>query len=449
MKTIGVFLFTVSWWLAVGVGFPSLVCIALLAATGVMASKEVFALSWGSYLILFVIGALGLAECLRRTGFSSRFALWFLSRPFTVGHPWIMVSTFVLTCTLMGAFMPTTAVCVIFMAIAEPMLLALGYKKGDKFAAMLMMAIGWISITAMVMTPIGHGSNLVLIEWVKRDFGYSIGFTKWLAIGIPTGVMYSLIVLAYFRLVVRPDVSRFGAEAAKYIRQERSKMGAMKLEERLAIAVFLIVALFWLMPDVGQGLLPGVSEYVGDLGFAVPPLIGAGVLCVLRVKGKPLLTFPQWMNGVPWSTVALIGAIMALRTALGKPETGIPELLNSFFQPLAIGAPFSLYRLIGQLWAITQTQFMSNFVTVTLVYTAMMPAAVNAGLGNPVALAFSMWYGARAALALPSATSTTAMVTGSGWVPVSFMARYGFPLIIPMALFFAFVCYPLATLIFR
>ena len=63
MKTIGVFLFTVSWWLAVGVGFPSLVCIALVAATGVMTSKEVFALSWGSYLILFVIGALyGLFE---------------------------------------------------------------------------------------------------------------------------------------------------------------------------------------------------------------------------------------------------------------------------------------------------------------------------------------------------------------------------------------------------
>jgi sodium-dependent dicarboxylate transporter 2/3/5 len=92
---------------------------------------------------------------------------------------------------------------------------------------------------------------------------------------------------------------------------------------------------------------------------------------------------------------------------------------------------------------------MSNFVTVTLVYTAMMPAAIAAGLGNPVALGFSMWYGARSALALPSATSSTAMVIGSGWVSVPFMAKYGFPLIIPMVLFFAFVCYPLGTLIFR
>ncbi len=449
MKVIGVFLFTATWWIAYDIGFPSLLCIALMVVTGLMKPNDVIAVSWGNYMNIFVIGVCGIAESLRATGYSERFALWFLSRPFTAGRPWVLLGTFFLSVTLMGAFMETTAVCVIFMAIAEPMLLALGYKKGDTFAATVMMGIGWVSISAMVMTPIGHGVNLVLIDWVKRDMGYNLTFARWFAIGFPSGLLYSLLVFAYLRLIVRPDVSRFGREAFEYIRKQKSKMGAMKLEEKLALAILLMVVVCWLFPDLGKNLFPAASAYVSGLGYAVPPLIAAGLLCVIKIKRQPLLTFQHWMQSVPWGTIALISGIQAIRGPLEDPATGIPQLLNNLFSPLASGLPLLVYIMIGLFWTITQTQFMSNFVTVTLVYTAMMPAALALKLGNPVALAFCFWYGARAAFALPSATSTTALAVGSGWVPIGFMAKWGFPLIIPMVLFFTFIIYPLGLLIFR
>ncbi|MDP3879084.1 MAG: hypothetical protein Q8Q07_02095 [Dehalococcoidales bacterium] len=36
MTTIGIFLFTVILWVFVGIGYPSLLCIALIAALGIM-----------------------------------------------------------------------------------------------------------------------------------------------------------------------------------------------------------------------------------------------------------------------------------------------------------------------------------------------------------------------------------------------------------------------------
>jgi di/tricarboxylate transporter len=110
--------------------------------------------------------------------------------------------------------------------------------------------------------------------------------------------------------------------------------------------------------------------------------------------------------------------------------------------------PFFVYRLIGQIWVSTQTNIMSNFISAALVYAAMVPAAIAAGVGSP-ALGFTIFAGARAGFALPSATTNTALVTGSGWVPVGFMARHGFAVTIGVVLLCIFVVYPLASVIFR
>ena len=55
MKTIGIFLFTVVLWATVGIGYPSILCIVLLAVTGAMTPEAVFAISWGNYLVLFIL----------------------------------------------------------------------------------------------------------------------------------------------------------------------------------------------------------------------------------------------------------------------------------------------------------------------------------------------------------------------------------------------------------
>jgi di/tricarboxylate transporter len=155
------------------------------------------------------------------------------------------------------------------------------------------------------------------------------------------------------------------------------------------------------------------------------------------------------MVGVPWGTIALIAAIMALKDVIGAPETGIPKLGSVIFEPLANSAPFFLYVLIGQVWVVTQTNLMSNMVSRTLVYTVMVPTAIAAGFGNPMALAFAIWAGGSAGFALPSATTNTALVTGSSWVPIPFMARHGFTVSVGMVLACALVIYPWASFVFR
>ncbi len=449
MKVVGVFLFTIIWWVTVGTGYPSILCLVLLALTGVMTPKVLFAVSWGHWLILFLLGIYGLSEGLRVTGFSRRFALWFVTRPFVTGRPWMLVAMFLLACFLMGSVMTSVATCVVFMAIAEPLLEAAGYKKGDRFASMLMMGIAWAATASSIVTPIAHPCILLAIDFIQRDFGYSISFLQWMTFGIPMGLMTFFGFLGVFRYVVRPDVSKISDMATtEYLRSESSKMGAMKLEEKLAIGILLMVIVCWVLPGIPGNILPGISAYLSKMGYAVPALIGPCLLCLIRVKNKPLMTFRQWMmDGVGWGTVALCGAIFAIGSVIGKPETGIPQLLTGIFQPIATAVPFYVFVLISILWVTIQTNIMSNLVSTSLVYTVMVPVAAAIGGGNPIALGALIGGASYYAFSLPSATAVTAVVIGSGWVPVGLMARYGFLFIIPVALLFTFIAYPIASFV--
>ncbi|MFQ6076084.1 MAG: SLC13 family permease [Candidatus Bathyarchaeia archaeon] len=232
MKTLGIFLSTIIWWVAVGLGYPSFLCITLLALTGVMPPMEVFAASMGSWVVLFLIGCFGMSECLGATGVLHRFALWFITRCFVSGRPWMLVAMLLLACTLLGSIISITATCIIFMAIAAPMLEALGYKKGDRFAAMIMMGIAWAATASSAMTPIGFAGNVIMIEWIRRDFGHTIGFLQWMMFGIPTGLLAYLMILGVFRYMVRPDVGKIASMTNEYISEMRGRLGSMKVEEK-------------------------------------------------------------------------------------------------------------------------------------------------------------------------------------------------------------------------
>ncbi len=450
MKVVGIFLFTIIGWVFVGIGYPSLLCVALFVLAGVMTPTAAFAASWGNWIVLFMVGCFGLSEGLRVTGFSRRFAFWFMTRPFTRGRPWILMAMFLLACTLLGCVMSAVVTTIVFMKIAEPMLEAMGYKKGDPFAAMFMMGIAWAATASFGMTPIAHVGNIMMMDWIQRDLNYSIGFAQWMLFGIPMGLLVYLILMVFFRYVVRPDVSKITSVTTKYIRETASKMGPIKLQEKLTLGVFLSVLVCWVLPSITGNILPEVSAYLIKIGYAVPALVGACLLCIIRIKGQPLLTYRQWMtDGMEWGTIALVTAIMILGTAIGNPETGISQLLTNIFQPIATGAPFNVFLMVTLLWVVMQTNVMSNLVSMTLVYTLMVPVAVATGVGNPIALGATISITSNYAFSLPSATPSTAVAIGSGWVPVKFMARYGVMLIIPIVLLFTFVGYPFACLLFR
>lgn len=449
MRAIGIFIFTIIWWATVSIGYPSMICISLFVILGVMTPTSALANSWGHWITLFIIASLGLSAGLRITGFSRRFALWFVTRPIVIGRPWVLITMFLIACTILGFTMSGTATSIVFISIAEPMLDTLGYKRGDRFAAVLVMGIAWCASAALSTTPIAHTMIVLMMDWLERDFGYSISFPQWMAFGIPMGFLMLAIIILFFRFVIRPDVSRVKNMSIDLLRDQAKTLGPISKQEKIAVVIFLLVVVTWMFPGIFSNSIPGISKFIQGLGYAIPPVIGASLYCLIHVDGKPIVSFRQWMNdGVAWGTVTLVAAIMAIGAVIGNPETGIAQFLTEFFTPIAKSVPFTVFLMLTLLWVTLQTNLMSNMVSMTLVYTIMVPVAANLGLGYPIALGASIAGACNYAFALPSATTATALAIGSGWVPISFMAKYGLLTVIIVVLVFTFIGYPYATLIF-
>ena len=450
MKAIGIFIFLVIWWSAVGTGYPSVIAVALLIMTGVMSYKDAFFNSFGYWLPIFVLGTNGMSHALNVHGYSRRFALWFISRPFVAGHPWRLVTMFLISCTIVGAVMTGAATTLIFLAIAEPMLSAMGYKKGDKFASTFMMGVAWAATVSLSITPIGHAGNILAIEWMKRDFGYNVGFLQWMLFGVPMGILTLAVLILIFRYIINPDVSGMKATGDKYIRDEIEKLGPMKLEEKISLGVFGAAIFVWVMPSIVAGIVPGISGYFDKIGIGTTALLGACLLCLIHVNGKPIINFRSWMrDGVEWDTYMLLAAIGIVSAVIENPNTGITAYLTGICTPIGNALPAFAFIGFAMLWVVLQTNVMSNTVAFTTVYAIMIPVAISCGKASGPALAMTLASAANYAFSLPSATTSTAMVTGAGWVPVPFMAKYGIPLIIPVVLLFTFIGYPLAAMIYR
>ena len=449
MRAIGIFLTTVIGWIFFGTGFMSFICIMLFALFGVMTPAEAFSNSWGSWLVVFMIACFGMSEGLRVTGFSKRFAIWFVSRRFSQGKPWLLVTMFLLGCTLMGAVMSLTVTSIVFMAIAQPMLEGLGYKKGDMFSSMVMMGIAWAATASSAMTPIGHALNVLIIDWVEKDFGITMSFAQFMTVGIPMGLLVFGCILLVFRFAVRPKVAEFGEMTANFIKTESAKLGSMTTEEKWAVGIFLSVVFCWIFPSIFSRVVPGASLYIKNLGYAIPAVIGACLMCIIRIKDRPVISFQEWMkDGVDWTTISLCGAVMVLGAAIGKEDTGIQLSLTQLFEPILANSPPNVLLMVTLLWTVLQTNIMSNTVSGSLVYRIMVPAAAAVGFGNTAAFAYVISAVANYAFILPSATTSTAIAVGSGWVPMKFMMKYGLLMVIPVVLLFTFIGFPFASAVF-
>ena len=93
------------------------------------------------------------------------------------------------------------------------------------------------------------------------------------------------------------------------------------------------------------------------------------------------------------------------------------------------------------------TNFASNTVTVTLMYSISLPLVYGGAIAgvNPAALTCVIGACACVACATPPSTAHAAIAAGTGWLKTDTMLKYGMLWSITAAIIFAVVGYPVAA----
>jgi sodium-dependent dicarboxylate transporter 2/3/5 len=256
-------------------------------------------------------------------------------------------------------------------------------------------------------------------------------------------------VLLY--LMYRPKTSweNIGREE---FRKEYRELGKPKMEEKIILTLFIILALLWVFRagfDLGSLRIPGwarifrVPDYINDGTVAIFISLLLFMIPSKTEKGERLMNW-KTTNKIPWNIVLLFGGGFAL--AKGFVDSGLSLWFGNQMAGLS-----SLHPLLLMLIVVTMISFLTELTSNTA--TAEMILPILAGLSvainiNPLLLMIPSTIAASLAFMLPVATPPNAIAFGTGHLEVRTMVRTGFWLNMTAVVITTLMVYFLGSLIF-
>ncbi|MEI3062133.1 MAG: SLC13 family permease [Oscillospiraceae bacterium] len=446
MGVAGIFIATLYLWIKVDIGWPSLLFVGVVGLTGVCSGTNLFAKTWGNVMVPFLVCAFMLNMVMSETGLTRRFALAFVTAKGNRGKPWRIMIMFFLAVLLMGLVSTSSAICVLFMAIAEEMFNMTGYKKGDRLVETTMIGIFWMAQGAMAFTPISHVLIPAIFNNILNDYGIEVTYGQFSLIFIFMGIFVFLGWILIFRFIIKPDVKKM---ANLDIDALKATLKPMSKQEWTILIVYGIVIIIWCFPSLIK-MIPGcaaVGSWMASLGSGIPPMVACAVLCMIKYEDKPMLDYKDCCRRIPWGSVFMMTAVMGTAYIFGLEECGITQWLTNSLTPIMSGVSPTVFVIIVILFINIMTNCVSNTLTSSM-YAVIMPiAAAVAGL-NPIAVALLIAAGCNSAYALPSSCPAAGLASGAGWTRVGFQIKYGALLMVWTMVCYLCIAYPILLKVF-
>lgn len=457
MAVIGVFLGILYLWTFVDLVWPSILGITLSAffIHSVMEPGEhgiwtALQESIGNWVVTFVIASLLLTHALKETGLIDRAAGWFLSRRWARKSPWAFTNSLFTCAFVLGLFLDLVPTVVFMIILVTAIFKKLGYTIGEKYPMVVIIGLTFLINIAFAITPISHPVTIIgmgVFSGVSE--GGAIGFLPYMLVGVPVGVIASVLIVLFLRYGVRPNVDRFND--VDYSELSSTTAGGLDRRQTITAIVFAAVVLTWILPGIVILFDPQSAfvAYFDELTMIVPTLLGVVLLMMLRINGKALLDHSSSLREIPWGVIVLVACAMLFGTLLTGEAVGLTEFMVQTLSPMfAAGySPFLMLTVLVIAIAVI-TQIANNVPVMIMFVSVTVPLAGALGVdervvGTLVILAAQMGF------ALPSALASVALIFGNSWVKPSAVVRYGAYATLVSALTIALIGYPLSMMVFN
>jgi sodium-dependent dicarboxylate transporter 2/3/5 len=420
--TLAVTAWCALWWMleAAPHAVTALLPLALFPLLGVLDGREV-AEAYGNELILLLVGGAMLSKALEQSQAHRRLALGMV-RAFGGGGGRALVFGFAAAAGLCSMWLSNTATTLMLLPVA---LAVLADYPDRRLAVPLLLAICYGASIGGLGTPIGSPPNLVFMKVYTDTTGQALGFSDWMAFGIPT----VLLMLPLAALWLSRGLGDAPCASLPHL-------PPWSPAERRVLSIFALVALAWVTrvePFGGWSTwlnLPKASDAsVALLGVVAMALTGDG-------RGGRLLDW-QVAERIPWGVMILFGGGIAIATAFRT--SGLSDAAADL-----IGGALDLPLLLQVALVAISVSLMSEITSNTATSVLMMPilAATATAMGlEPALLMAPAVLAASCSFMLPVGTAPNAIVFGSGLVPARQMLRHGVALNVIGAVVITAVCW--------
>jgi len=394
------------WWLAEPVPIPvtSLLPMALLPLAGALTPGQV-AESYGSPLILLLLGGFMLSGALAKSGAHRRLAMAMIGACSVLGRRGLVLG-FMLAAAVLSMWISNTATTLMLLPVA---LAVLEDERVRALTVPLLLGIAYSASLGGTGTPIGTPPNLIYMQVAAEQFGTATSFPVWMSWGVP--VVALMLPVMFVWLTRRVEAGPLPTLDVP---------GRWSPAEVRVLSIFVVTASLWMTRTAPGG---GWQEWLGlpYANDAAVALLTVVLLCAVPDgRGRRLLDW-ETAGSIPWGVLLLFAG--GITIARGFVETGLSDSLAAWLTVLA-ELPVWLMVLCICLGVTFLTEMTSNTATTSLLMPVLAATAVAADV-RPELLMVPAAISASCAFMLPVATAPNAVIYGSGRVPIRRMAREG------------------------
>lgn len=414
----GLALLMALWWITEAVPIPVTALLPLIALPllGVGTMKTAAA-PYASPVIFLFLGGFILAAGLQTSGLHRRLALAIVSLIGTT--PSRLVAGFMAATAFTSMWVSNTATVMMMLPIAASILAVLDRrgKPTARLAISLLLGIAYAANIGGLATLIGTPPNALLAGFMEETYGITLGFARWMALGLPlVAVALPLCWLLLTRVMFPPEGTGGTDGSDALLQAERRTLGPVSGSERIVAVITVATAAAWVFRPLLSRAVPGLT----DAGIAIA---GATLLFVVPLRWPRPTFLLRWsdVEDLPWGVLILFGGGISLAAAIRT--SGLADWIGQTMSGL--GA-LPVLVVVGAVTTVIVFLTEINSNTATAATFLPVVAALATGIGiDPLVLAAPTALAASCAFMLPVATPPNAIVYASERVPIGAMVRAG------------------------
>ena len=423
-RTAAVAVLMAAWWASEAIPVPATALLPLVLFPLLdIAAIEDAAKPFANPLIFLFLGGFILALTVQRWGLHRRAAIYMLQQ--FGDKPARVVAGVMVTTAVLSMWLSNTATAMLMLPIAVSTAGIVTEANGGRedaaqrqYAPALMLAVAYAANVGGLGTLIGTPPNALLAAFVAETYGFEIGFSVWMAFGVPLVLILLPIIWLGLVKVTFPEIGRMAAGGhGDVIVAARRTLGGLSTAERRTAVIFIFAAALWIAR-------PAIERVTG---FHAPGDAEIAVFCALLTflvpsgeRGAPLMDWDH-AKTLPWGILVLFGGGLSLAAAF--QSSGFAAWIAGGID--AIGAASPIVLTLG---VVTLVVLLTEFTSNTATTATFLPIAALVSLrliGDPLPLGIAVALAASCAFMLPVATPPNAIVFASGRVTIPQMMRAG------------------------
>lgn len=440
LAVVGIFLGVLYGWLFIDMVWPSLIGLVILGMTLPEPMDKVLGSAFGNNTVLLLLFFCMVASIINAAGIAEFVARKIISVPFLKGRPYVLIFMLSIAMIALATMLTMTAAVLVAFPLVKEVCRQYGYKPGDKFPMLLLLAMLFVADIAYMALPFKSLPAIVFGIYSQMSGGREINLAAYVGV---CGIILLLgicFVIVLYKYIIKPDVSPIINSAKSLSFDEK-----LNFYQQIILWSFIGLIVILLLPNILPKEL-GITQFLKGMGNNGILLAWIGLyLAVSFVNG---ISIKEIMSkSVTWPAIFLVVAVLKITGAFD--QTGVTQWLGTVAQPYMEGFNGQMFVFIIVVVATLATQLTNNNACAATIAPIAYTLAVANGNVDPQAILTCVILSCTLGIATPAAATTSAILYGdTEWIRPQIVIRYATCFWIFNIILLTFVCYNLCRLIF-